>query len=360
MRKIILIILPAVLLLTAGCTLSLPGCEKPDTSGGIFRSDDGGKSWTQKVYFNEEHNLGAVDILDLEMDPKNPDLLYAGSAGHGLFVSKNSADNWEKVTDENNLFHSQASIYDITIDSNNSDRLYVASLFGSRSKIFKSEDKGKTWQDIYTEPQIEHYITQIKVNPINSNLLYAGSTTGGFLRSEDGGENWILTKWLKAQVSKIIFSPYNHNEVYIYLGGDENIIIKTYDKGETWKSLNLSEVKGSIDEFYISSSVKGLMYLTTSYSLYESRDSGKTWEIINNPIAPGAISIRSFAQDPRNPQILYFTASSSVYKSKDYGQSWTVYKIGTKGYIGKFIIDPKDSNIIYSVVKLPPKKGLFS
>ena len=104
MRKIILIILPAVLLLTAGCTLSLPGCEKPDTSGGIFRSDDEGKSWTQKVYFDEEHNLGAVDILDLEMDPKNPDLLYAGSAGHGLFVSKNSADNWEKVTDENNLF----------------------------------------------------------------------------------------------------------------------------------------------------------------------------------------------------------------------------------------------------------------
>jgi len=117
--------------------------------GGVFRSDDFGDSWQQKVKISEKQTIANKDILSLAIDPINPSILYLGTQGDGLYKSSNEAEIWEQVLDKNNILDKRADIYDIEINPKKPNFIYLAVFQNDFGRVLRSQDSGKTWQEIY-------------------------------------------------------------------------------------------------------------------------------------------------------------------------------------------------------------------
>jgi hypothetical protein len=143
-------------------TLYAGGNGTPTSAGGpLFKSTDGGNSWTPLA-------LDPVYIWSLAVDPQNSNAVYAGTAGTGGVNNGNGG-------------------------------------------FWKSLDAGATWQNLSPYPQINIYT--IVVNPKNSAVLYAG-TDAGVIQSLDAGQSWTYITPFIGRTNLLVFDPQNPNALY--------------------------------------------------------------------------------------------------------------------------------------------------
>jgi len=143
-------------------------------------------------------------ILDLEIDPKNDNILYLTTHIHGVYKSNNEGENWEQLDDKNNGLP-RTGFYDIDIDPNDSNILYATASGGvlpdymmtyipfenldpnAKAGVYKSWDAGETWTLIL---ETVSEARGIAIDSRNSNALYVADMTGGIWVSSDGGQIW--------------------------------------------------------------------------------------------------------------------------------------------------------------------------
>jgi photosystem II stability/assembly factor-like uncharacterized protein len=171
---------------------------------GVYRSTDGGKSWTHLGLANTR-NIARVCI-----HPQDPDLVYVAALGHahgpnperGLYRSRDGGKTWEQI-----LYRSdKAGAIDLALDPNN-PRILYASFWEAHRKpytlvsggedcgIFKSTDGGDTWTEITRKPGLPAGMLGkigLAVSPARENRVWAviDAEDGAVFRSDDGGENW--------------------------------------------------------------------------------------------------------------------------------------------------------------------------
>lgn len=221
---------------------------------GIWRSDDGGRSW---------RNLGLKDtrhIIRIVVHPKNPDIVWVAAIGHlfgsnedrGIFKTIDGGKTWKKVLYVNN----QTGCSDLIMEPGNPAVLYAGTWRiqrtpyslesgGEGGAIWKSIDGGETWKNIAGNkglPKGLWGITGITVSPSNTDKIYAiiENKDGGLFVSNDAGETWTLQSsdnnirqraWY---YSKIFVDPKNDNIVYVL-----NVnFLKSTDGGKTFKNIN--------------------------------------------------------------------------------------------------------------------------
>src|ERR1043166_5889455 len=229
------------------------GLHRPDLSigDGIYKSTDAGKTWT---------HLGLRDgqqIAQLAIDPRNPDRLFVAVAGHpygpneerGIFRSLDGGKTFEKILyrDEN------TGGGDVQIDPANPDIVYAtlwesregpwenSAWNGTNGGIFKSIDGGKTWQQL--SKGLPDKITQanLAVAPSSPKTILAAVRTpimSKLYRSDDGGESWINTTDDPRPAAGIgggdlpvvRFDPKNPAIVY----SASVVCWKSIDAGKTW------------------------------------------------------------------------------------------------------------------------------
>lgn len=112
--------------------------------GGVFKSTNGGGSWSRasaglpaRVLASGEEWITA--IMALEVDPATPTTLYAGTGGEGLFKSSDGGGSWSPVSTG---LHANAIVYVLAVDPTTPTTVYVGTLGGG---VFKSTDGGETW-----------------------------------------------------------------------------------------------------------------------------------------------------------------------------------------------------------------------
>jgi photosystem II stability/assembly factor-like uncharacterized protein len=137
---------------------------------GIYKTTNGGKSW-----FRASNGLGSTSILSLEIDPKNPETIFAGSnEGKGIFKSINSGELWEE---KNNGITLKCPNYLLPI---------------GKTPIGMSLEKPKKYfNNIYGYIPWTR-ITDIEIDPTNSQTIYAADIGSGVYLSQDGGNSWVL------------------------------------------------------------------------------------------------------------------------------------------------------------------------
>ncbi len=171
----------------------------PNEQRGIFRSKDGGKTWEKILYRGDK--AGAIDLI---LDPTNPNILYAGfwevrrlpytfesgGPGGGIFKSTDGGDTWTEITRHQGLPQGLIGKVGITVSKANPDRLW-AIIEAEDGGVFRSDNAGQTWTKVNQERKLRQrawYYTRIYADPQNPESVYVLNT--GFYRSNDGGKTF--------------------------------------------------------------------------------------------------------------------------------------------------------------------------
>lgn len=177
--------------------------------------------------------------------------------------------------------------------------------------------------------------SSIAVDPLNGNILYATSASS-LLRSTDGGATFSTLTLPSSQPVVLAINPVN--DQILYAGTFDQGILKSTDGGATWNAAN-NGLTGpnslfGTSEIWIDPSVPNVLFATTQGSFVRSADSGASWQIINK-----SLDVISVAFDSSHPGTLYATAlgNTFLYKSTDHGQTFTTINIP---FMGSIAADP--------------------
>src|SRR3989304_2982992 len=171
---------------------------KPTRDRGVYRSKDGGKTW-QKVLFLSD-SPGAPD---LEMAPDNPNEIYAsmwrgerkpwtiisGAREGGIYKSSDGGDTWTKLT--NGLPKGLFGKSDLAVSPADARRVYaLIEAPEPEDGLYRSDDRGQTWQRLSSyNPLLNRPFnyTNVDADPTNADVVYVNDE--GFFKSVDGGQN---------------------------------------------------------------------------------------------------------------------------------------------------------------------------
>jgi photosystem II stability/assembly factor-like uncharacterized protein len=217
---------------------------------GIYKTEDGGESWTRILYVDEK--TGATDI---KMDPTNPDKLYAamwefrrwpdyfesGGKGSGLYVSTDGGDSWDRQEEEDGMPKGDLGRMVIAVSQSNPNIVYTL-VEAKESALIRSEDGGHSWKTVNSEVGIADrpfYYSQLEVDPNDPETIYNIATR--IRRSIDGGKNFSRLAAIDCCAVGNTIHVDNHalwinpeNSKHILLGNDGGIAI-THDTGDSWR-----------------------------------------------------------------------------------------------------------------------------
>ncbi len=211
---------------------------------GVYRTRDGGESWERILWRNERTGIG-----DLIMDPRNPDKLFAamwefrrepwfltsGGPGSGLFVTHDGGDSWTELTEANGLPPGELGRIGVGIAASDPDVVY-ALVEAERSELIRSDDGGHTWRTINDEPGIvprPFYYADLRVDPKNENRIY--SLHSAVQVSEDQGRTWstvVPSAIIHGDIHELWIDPDDSRRMIL---GEDGGIAFTYDRGDNWR-----------------------------------------------------------------------------------------------------------------------------
>ncbi len=214
----------------------------PNEERGVYKTIDGGKSWKKILFSN---NLsGAVDLI---MEPGNPKVLYAGTwqvirtpysmesggTGSGLWKSTDGGDNWKNISKNKGLPKDTLGIVGVAVSASNPDRVYTI-IESKTGGLFRSDDAGETWTKVNSQNEIRQrawYYSKVFVDPKNQNTVYVLNVD--FLRSRDGGKTFEEINTPHGDHHDLWIDPEDSNRMII---GDDGGAQITFDGGENWST----------------------------------------------------------------------------------------------------------------------------
>ncbi len=146
--------------------------QEPGKGGGVFRSEDSGRTWSQLGLAEEE-------VRALELAPGQPDVLVAGTRS-GVFRSQDAGRSWERISPAGDA--ELKNVDSIAVDPGDANIIYV----GTFHLPWKTTDGGKTWKSVATGLIDDSDIMSLRVDATNPSRVYL-SACSGIYRSENQG-----------------------------------------------------------------------------------------------------------------------------------------------------------------------------
>ncbi|MCO4101554.1 MAG: hypothetical protein HEQ38_19605 [Gemmatimonas sp.] len=265
---------------------------------GVYRSTDGGETWTPRGLANTQH------ITSLRVHPTNPDVAFVSALGHafgpspdrGVFRTTDGGATWKKVL----FLNDSTGAADISIDVTNPRILYASmwkfqrSPWGmdagaGRSGLWKSTDGGDTWAELTFNPGMPKGLIGkigVSVSPANGQRVYANieaqDSLGGVFRSDNGGATWTRTNSEQKFVVRpfyymsITADPVNENTVYIM-----NLqVSRSIDGGRTFTTVRVPH--GDTHIMWVDPKNPQRLINGNDGGATVSLDGGRTWSSQNN------------------------------------------------------------------------------
>jgi photosystem II stability/assembly factor-like uncharacterized protein len=212
----------------------------PNDERGVFRSKDGGKTW-EKV-LTRGNKAGASDLI---IDPTNPNILYAafwevyrkpwtlesGGPNGGIFKSNDGGDTWTELTRNPGLPRGVVGNIGITVSPANPDRVW-AIVEAEDGGVFRSDNGGRTWSRVNEERRLRQrawYYTRIYADPKNADAVYVLNT--GFYRSNDGGRTYTGISVPHGDNHDLWIAPDDPNRMIESNDGGSNV---SFNGGRSW------------------------------------------------------------------------------------------------------------------------------
>lgn len=334
---------------------------------GVYKSTDGGKSWTNIGLKNTRH------IAKIVVDPKDPNVvmvaalgrIYSPSEDRGIYRSADGGQTWEKTLYVND----QTGGIDLNMDPSNSSIMYAGmwtmhrqpwhmASGGEGDGLFKSTDEGKTWTRQQGHGLPSGVLGKIGVavagGDSHGQVVYAliEAKDGGLFRSDNGGVDWKLIsadQRIRGRAwyfTNVFTDPTNADTLYATNTG----FFKSTDGGSTWHSVALPG--GDNHAFWMNPLHPELMIQGHDQGVVTSVDGGKTWgKYYNLPIG----QLYHISADDRFPYNIYASTqdcpSGCAFGTASRGlggiSAKDVFVVGgDDGESGYVFADPNDPNYI--------------
>ena len=333
---------------------------------GVYRSEDAGKSW-ESVGLKDSMHIGKIVV-----DPRDSNVVYAAAMGNlwapggerGLYKTTDAGKTWKRVLD----ISENTGVVDVAIDPRNPDLVYAAAYQrrrhvwtlingGPESAIHRSLDAGATWKKVTSGlPKEDIGRIGLAVSPANPDVVYAiieaANRTGGFFRSKDRGASWEkMSSYVSGgpqYYNELVADPKNVDRVYsmdVYMQVTEDGGRTFRNAGEKWKHVDNHALW--IDPANTDHLVNG-----NDGGVYESFDRAASWQYKPNlPIT------QFYRVEVDNSAPFYHVYGGTQDNTSLGGPSRTVVQHGITndmwfvtttgdGFVSR--VDPKDPNIVYA------------
>ena len=314
--------------------------------GGVFKTTDGGDSWTPMTdkYFGG--TIGAVAVA-----PSNPDIVYVGGGEFAIRGNVSHGDGMWKTTDGGKTWtniglNDSRQIAKVRVHPTNPELVYVAvqgHVWGPNAErgIFRSKDGGRNWQKVLFRDDSTG-AADLVMDPNNPNVLYAGlwqahrrpwmlvsgGKGSGMFKSTDGGDTWTeitrnrgLPAGLWGNIG-ISVSGANSQRVYALIEADSGGVYRSDDGGTSWTRVNaerkLRQRAWYYTKIYADPKNADLVY-ASNVQFQVSRDGGKTWSNIRAPHGDS----HDLWIAPDNPDRMIEANDGGANVSTDGAKSWT-------------------------------------
>jgi photosystem II stability/assembly factor-like uncharacterized protein len=334
---------------------------------GVYKSLDGGQTWTNMGLETSEH------IGKIVLDPRDSNVVWVASQGplwspggeRGLYKSTDGGETWEVSLE----ISENTGISDVVLDPRDPDVLYASSYQrrrrqwtvvagGPESRVYKSTDGGASWRMLGGGlPEGDVGRIGLALSPQNPDTIYAtiaaADGNSGFYRSDDLGESWTKTSDyvpVDPQYYMEIF-PDPHREHRVYLV--DVWIHVSDDGGHTFEPLNSRHKHVDNHAMVFDPEHPDYLLVGCDGGLYESWDRGDTWRFIDNlPVtqfyrvgidnAEPFYNLYGGTQDNDSEGGPSRTANMHGIRNSD----WFI-TVGGDGYQTR--VDPDDPDIVYSM-----------
>ena len=311
-------------------------------NGGVWKSDDYGRTWTPIFDQAPTQSVGAIAVA-----PSDPNVIYVASGeglhrpdlsvGDGIYKSADAGKTWTHLG-----LRDGQQIPALAVDPRDPNKLFAAVLghpYGPNEErgIFRSTDGGNVWQRVLYKDQ-NTGASDIEIDPSNPDVLYASlwemregpwednnqfqGTGGGLFKSTDGGSTWhALKNGLPNNLTQVNVAVAASQPSRLYAS------VATTDKGEYGSAAGLG--------------------------LYRSDDAGENWYSTTTDPRPamriGGGDLPIARVDPKNPDVVYSVSIVTV-RSTDGGKTWTSIRGAPGGDDYQNLwINPNDPRIILVV-----------
>ena len=328
------------------------------TNGGVWKSDDYGRTW-RPIFDNQPtQSIGAIAVA-----PSNPNVLYVASGeglqrpdlsvGDGIYKSTDAGKTWTHLG-----LRDGQQIPALAIDPHDPKRVFAAVLghpYGPNTErgIFRTTDGGATWEKVLYKDENTGG-SDVEIDPANPKVIYASlwqsrlgpaedrnsfaGTGGGLFKSTDGGSTWRqLTKGLPVDLVQINFAiaASDPNRLYAtvstthptnYATDDGMGFYRSDDGGENWYRVTndprpaMKIGGGDLSIPRVDPKNADVVY-SASIVTVRSKDGGKTWDSIRG--APGGDDYQNLWINPENPNIILLVADQGAIVTVNGGETWS-------------------------------------
>lgn len=285
---------------------------KSSDERGVYRSEDGGKTWKRILFANAD--AGAVDLC---MDPNNPRILFAstwrirrtpyslesGGEGSSLWKSVDGGDTWTNISRNEGLPSGTWGIIGVTVSPVNSNRVF-AIVENENGGVFRSDDGGKIWTKVNEDRSLRQrawYYSRIYADTKDEDIVYVLNVD--YHRSKDGGKTFQAYEAPHGDHHDLWISPEDNQRMII---GDDGGAQVSFDAGENWTT-------------------------------YHNQPTSQFYRVVTDNHFP--YRIYGAQQDNSTIRIAHRTDGSSIGE-----RDWDITAGGESGHIA---VDPADEDVVF-------------
>ena len=318
-------------------------------NGGVWKTDDFGRSWKPIFDSQPTGSIGAIAVA-----PSDPNVVYVGSGeglhrpdlsvGNGIYKSTDAGQTWTHLG-----LRDGQQISMIAVDPRDANKLFVAVAghpYGPNEErgIYRSTDGGQSFQKVlYKGENIGG--NDVEIDPSDPNVVYAtlwearegpwengefSGTGGGIFKSTDGGQTWkqlaggLPTGIIQAYIA---VAPSNPKRLFASLGAKDSVdLYRSDDAGATWTTVTKDprpKVRiggGDLGIIRFDPKNPDIIYVVSTVT-WKSTDGGKTWSGFRG--APGGDDYQNVWVNPENTNIIALTSDQGAIISVNGGQTWS-------------------------------------